>query len=83
VRAHWDDLLKKLPGRLGSTLVPVASVGCSTKEGEERSTFYGPKLRGIEGAGRGLAEALEAVSICTALREKGSVSLRKALLATK
>ncbi len=83
VRAHWDDLRKKLPGRLGGALVRASSVGCSSSEAEERAAFYGPKLAKIEGASRGLAGALESISLCAALRENGASSLRKALLGTK
>lgn len=83
VRTHWDELRKKLPGRLGGALVRAAAVGCSVAEADERSAFYGPKVAAIEGAARGLAGALESVYLCAALREKGAPSLEKALLGTK
>jgi cytosol alanyl aminopeptidase len=83
VRAHWDDLQKKLPGTLSRQLVRAASVGCSKADAEERAAFYGPKLAALEGTDRELKESLEAVSLCAALREKGSPSLRKALLGVK
>lgn len=80
VRAHWDDLRKKLPGALSSTLLRAAGVGCSSAEATERAAFYTPRVDAIEGARRGLAESLEAVSLCAALRASGTPSLRKALL---
>ena len=83
VRAHWDELRKKLPGRLGGMLVRAASVGCNATDAEERAAFYGPKVATIEGAARGLAGALESISLCAALRESGAPSLKKALLGTK
>ena len=83
VRTHWDELRKKLPGRLGSMLVRAAGTGCSTAEAEERAAFYGPKIAGMEGATRGFAGALESISLCAALREQGTPSLKKALLGTK
>ncbi|MBX3220721.1 MAG: M1 family metallopeptidase [Labilithrix sp.] len=83
VRARWDELRKKLPGRLGSALVRAAGVGCSSTEAGERAAFYAPRVAGIEGAARSLDGALEAVSLCAALREKGAASMKKALLATK
>ncbi len=83
VRAHWDDLRKKLPGRLGTALVRAAGVGCSTAEAEERAAFYGPKVAAIEGASRGFAGVLESISLCAALRESGAPPLSKALLGTK
>jgi cytosol alanyl aminopeptidase len=81
VRAHWDALRKKLPGALSRQLVRAAAVGCSKAEADERAAFYGPRLSTLEGASRGLAESLEAISLCTALREKSS-NLKKALLGT-
>jgi len=83
VRARWDELRKKLPGRLGSGLVRAAAVGCTTEEAEQRAAFYGPKVAAIEGTSRAFAAALEAVTLCAALREQGTPSLRKALLGTK
>jgi aminopeptidase N len=83
VRSHWDALRKKLPGRLSSALVVAAGVGCSKAEADERSAFYEPRVASIEGAARGLAGALEAVSLCAAIREKGAPALTKALAGTK
>ena len=83
VRAHWDELRKKLPGRLGAQLVRAAGVGCSSAEADERAKFYTPRAASIEGASRGLASALEAVSLCSALREQGARPLTKALLGAK
>ena len=83
VRGHWDELRKKLPGRLGAQLVRAAGVGCSSAEADERAKFYTPRAASIEGASRGLASALEAVSLCSALREQGARPLTKVLLGTK
>jgi aminopeptidase N len=80
VRAHWDELSKKLPGALSRSLVRAASVGCSQDDADERAAFYGPRTTSLEGAARELAESLEAISLCAALREKGAPSFRKALL---
>lgn len=83
VRAHWDDLRKKLPGALSRPLLRAASVGCSTADANERGAFYGPRVAALEGSARGLGESLEAISLCAALREKSAPSLRKALLSQK
>jgi cytosol alanyl aminopeptidase len=83
VRAHWDELRKKLPGRLGGVLVRAAANGCSNAEAEEHAAFYTPRVASIEGAARGFTAALEAVSLCAALREQGAPSFKKALLGTK
>ncbi len=80
VRAHWDELRKKLPGSLSAGLVRAAGVGCTKVDAEERAAFYTPRATSIEGAQRPLAEALESVSLCAELRRHGSSALTKALL---
>jgi hypothetical protein len=65
----------------GRSVTSAAGVGCSSQEGEERAAFYGPRVKAIDGAARDLAGSLEAISLCTALRERSGPSLRKALLA--
>jgi cytosol alanyl aminopeptidase len=83
IRTRWDDVRKKLPDRLSIALVDAASVGCSEGDAAARAAFYEPRLRPIEGAKRRLAEALEAVSLCAALRERAGTSFTKALLGKK
>lgn len=80
VRAHWDELRKKLPGSLSAGLVRAAGVGCTPVDAEERAAFYTPRAGSIEGAQRPLAEALESVSLCAELRKHGAAALTKALL---
>jgi hypothetical protein len=83
VRGNWDALRKKLPGRLGAVLIRAAGVGCTTTDVDERTEFYTPRAASIDGATRELAGALEALSLCAALHEKGAPSLRRALLGQK
>jgi hypothetical protein len=80
VRSHWDALTKKLPGRLGNSLVRAAGVGCSEADAAERAAFYGPRTAKMDGAARPLAGALEEISLCAALHDKGAPSFQKALL---
>ena len=80
IRARWDDLRKKMSGRLSTALVRAAAVGCTTEDAAALSAFYGPRAAEIEGAARPLAESLEAVSLCAALRERTGTSFTKALL---
>ncbi|MBX3190719.1 MAG: M1 family metallopeptidase [Labilithrix sp.] len=82
VRAHWDELVKKLPGSLGVALVGAAGVGCSRAELEERAAFYTPRTAKIEGAARPLGQALENVSLCAELRTHGASALTRELLNT-
>jgi aminopeptidase N len=83
VRRNWDALRAKLPGPISAVLVQAAGVGCSTAEGDERAEFYGPRVAPIEGTARAYAGALESISLCAALREKGAPVLTKALSGAK
>ena len=80
VRAHWDDLKKKLPGPLGNAMIRAAAAGCSTEEAADAQAFYGKRAESIEGAVRNLKEALEGVQLCAALRPTATSSLHKALV---
>ena len=80
VRAHWEDLRKKLPGSLGASLVTAVGVGCTKAELEERTAFYEPRAATIESAGRSLAVAREASSLCIELRARGAALLTRELL---
>ncbi len=83
VEGHWDQLAKKYPGRLLGYFARAAGVGCSAAEAAARTEFYTPRIAKTEGSDRILLESLESVSLCSALREKGLPSLKKALLGRK
>jgi alanyl aminopeptidase len=80
VRAHWEELRKKLPGSLGAGLVTAVGMGCTKAELEERTAFYAPRAAQIDGAARSLAVAIEASSLCTELRAHGAASFTRELL---
>lgn len=80
VRAHWDELRKKLPGSLSAGLVTGVAVACTKAELDERAAFYGPRAEAIEGAARPLAESIEAASLCAELRLRASTSLKRELV---
>jgi aminopeptidase N len=79
VRTHWDELTKKLPGSLGVSLVGGAGIGCTKAALDERTAFYTPHAKSIEGAQRPLAEALEGLALCAELRRHGASAFGKAL----
>lgn len=83
VRAQWDALVKKLPGRLGVGLLRGATVGCSREAAENNAAFYGARIATMDGANRRLAEALEGVSLCAELRTRGGTATTRALLNRK
>jgi alanyl aminopeptidase len=80
VRAHWEELRKKLPGSLGASLVSAVGVGCTKSELDERTAFYEPRAAQIPGAARPLAVAIEASSLCIELRARGAALLTRELL---
>lgn len=83
IRAHWDELRKKLPGSLGGTLVRAAGIACTKNEIDERKSFYAPRAATIEGAERPLAESLENATLCAELRTHSASGLTRALLNAK
>ena len=80
VRAHWEELRKKLPGALGAGLFSAVGVACTKAELDERTAFYAPRAPQVEGAARLLAEATEASSLCAELRAHGATLLTRELL---
>ncbi len=80
VRAHWDELRKKLPGSLGAGLVTALGIACSKAELDERIPFYEPRAAQIPGAARNLAVAIEAASLCSELRAHSAATLTRDLL---
>ena len=80
VRAHWDELRKKVAGAMGLRLLRAASAGCSQAEADDANAFYSPRATAMEGALRELKESLETVSLCAALKAKAGPSLHNALL---
>jgi alanyl aminopeptidase len=82
IRAHWDELQKRLPGSLGAGLVNAAGVACTKAEVAERTAFYTPRATSIDGATRPLAEALEGAALCAELRAYGARNLSQELLRT-
>jgi alanyl aminopeptidase len=67
---HWEPLRKKLPGFLVSGIFGLAGYACSKEERSAASDFFQPRAKDVEGSERPLAEALEAASLCEALRDK-------------
>jgi alanyl aminopeptidase len=79
-KEHWPQLRVRLAGAFGhSQLVSVAGALCTADERDDARAFFVPATQGVEGTQRPLDEALEAASLCVALREHGSADVARYL----
>jgi aminopeptidase N len=69
VAERLDQFLQKVPPFARGRVVPLFARSCSDQEGERARALFEPRLSTLEGADRGLAQALEATHRCSALRE--------------
>ena len=77
LRAHDGVLLARLPDQFQTYVIQFAAVGrCSRDEAAELRDWFQPRLDRILGGERLLAQSLEAIDQCAALREHfGGASL--------
>jgi hypothetical protein len=68
VAERLDQFLAKVPPFARGRVVPLFARACSDQEGERSRALFEPRLGSLEGADRGLAQALEATNRCAALR---------------
>jgi alanyl aminopeptidase len=75
--SHYDALAARLPDQFQSTVIRLAAVNrCSKAQSDELRGWFAPRLPRIVGGDRVLAQSLEAIDQCTALREHvGEASL--------
>jgi len=86
VKEHFDDLVKRLPAeggfQLGARLpASVGNVFCSEAAAKELEAFFGPRMKDFNGGEQTLAETLENIRLCSALREKQQASVAEFLRA--
>jgi alanyl aminopeptidase len=74
---HYDALATRLPDQYQSALITVAAKNrCSTAQSDQLREFFAPRVSHIIGGDRVLAQSLETIGQCTALREHvGEASL--------
>lgn len=77
LRTNHDALLKKGPRGLGGGLVGLDAIGqCSVAAASALEAWHGPRLREVEGGPRRVAQAVERVRLCAALKsEHGKAGL--------
>jgi alanyl aminopeptidase len=72
VRAHIDELVKRLPGEVGSDLAALLpAVGgpfCDATSHEAVYTFFKDRVKQYSGGERSLAQTIERIDLCTKQR---------------
>ena len=70
LKPHFDALRARLPDSYQSEPIGLAGAGrCSKAEGEEVREWFAPRIKEVIGGERTLAQSLEGVGTCGALRE--------------
>lgn len=69
LREKYDALMAKGPRGLGGGFVRFDAVArCSPSEAAEIEAWHGPRLREVEGGPRRLAQSVESIRLCAALK---------------
>jgi alanyl aminopeptidase len=77
MKEHYDAILARLPRHhAGVQLVSAGHFFCDEPHARDAEAFFGPKVDGIEGGPRVLAETLEDVRLCVAKRAAHERSAR-------
>jgi alanyl aminopeptidase len=77
MKEHYDALLARMPRHhAGVQLVGAGDAFCDADHAKDVESFFTPKIEGIEGGPRALAETLEDVQLCAARRTASEASAR-------
>ncbi|HEX8790705.1 MAG TPA: M1 family metallopeptidase [Polyangiaceae bacterium] len=77
MKEHYDALLARMPRHhSGVQLVGAGGRFCDADHAKDVESFFTPKIEGIEGGPRALAETLEDIHLCTARRTASEASAR-------
>lgn len=79
LRAHFDELKKRLPGFILGRLVWVVAGLCDEQQVLDGEAFFRPRLARLEGADKHLSQAVERGRVCAAFRAERRQSARDAL----
>ncbi|MBN8886391.1 MAG: M1 family metallopeptidase [Rudaea sp.] len=70
LKPHFDTLVKRLPDSYQPMAISFAGDGrCGKAEGDEIREWFAPRIKDVIGGERHLAQTLEKVDTCAALRE--------------
>lgn len=79
VKAHWDEIVARLPEAMRGYLPYLGASFCDDAHRSEVESFFTPRVKGFEGAPRNLAQALEGIKVCTAVRTAQAAGLKEFL----
>ena len=75
---HWEAMRAKLPGTFGAThLVEVIGGSCSKEERDAEVAFFEPRVKGLEGTARAVAEGVERATSCSEVRAHAAPTVAK------
>ncbi len=70
LQTHYDAMAGRVPDQAQSEIISLAAAGrCSRAESEELRAWFAPRIKSIIGGERILAQSLETIDQCAALRE--------------
>jgi alanyl aminopeptidase len=70
LQPHYETLVGRLPDQFQNYVIGLAAHNrCSRSESDELRTWFTPHLKNLIGGGRALAQSLETIDQCAALRE--------------
>lgn len=79
VKENWPALRARLPPTALRGFSGLANGVCTPVQRDDARTFLAGALQGLDGAKRGLDEALERADLCIALHQYGSVEVSRYL----
>ncbi|MCS6912574.1 MAG: M1 family metallopeptidase [Myxococcales bacterium] len=68
VKEHFDTLVARLPRNSGALLVSTAGAFCDEEHHRDVAAFFGQRAAQLPGGPRRLAQVLEQIRLCAALR---------------
>jgi cytosol alanyl aminopeptidase len=76
-KAHFDQMLARLPKRNGAWLVGMGRSFCDEPHADDVQAYFAPKIATLEGGPRALASAVEDIKLCAARKKAQEPSARE------
>ena len=82
-QSHFDPLVARVSLRRASSFLRIPRLFCDEEHAADAEAFFRPRVAGMEGGPRVLAEALEEIRLCAALRKTQEPAVRSFFTKTK
>jgi alanyl aminopeptidase len=76
LQAHFDELARSMPSNHAAGLPAVADAFCDRTRAREVEAFFAPRIDAYVGGPRNLAQAVERIELCAALRDRHAQAAR-------